>query len=145
MKEYLKGENSMGDLHRNLYDQLYEKVCDRSRMEVIEDDKMYYFATGQLSRYFLSLSKTNQKVHSMINPILNARSDQKLKEIIRNLFKKYNYTIQWGVRFDNLYRMVLGYKPSDSRVDQDALIEGYLYRNIMYEKYNREDNSNENE
>ena len=140
LKQYLKGAVYMGSQFQNVYSELYQKVINKNRVDIITSDKEYYFAVGQLSRYFLSLSQKSQKVHSMVNPILNACGDRQMKEFLRRLFRKYNYTIYWGTRFDNLYRMVLDYEPQNPRVDQDAVIEGYLYGNLMYDKGDNEEN-----
>ncbi|MBU5677234.1 type I-B CRISPR-associated protein Cas8b/Csh1 [Alkaliphilus sp. MSJ-5] len=98
----------------------------------IESDKEYYFAVGQLSSYFISLSKSKTKPHSLANPIFNAKTDARIKEELKKLFKKYNYTIYSNKKFNNLYAMVASYEP-EGRVMDDLIIAGYLHSNLVYE------------
>ena len=50
------------------------------------------------------------------------------------LFKKYNYTIKKdSKRFNNIYSMILGYKPQ-GEINEDLLLAGYLSSSLIYEK-----------
>ena len=88
--------------------------------------------------YLLSLSKSNNKNQSLINPILNAKGDDILKDKLMKLYKKYNYTMGFSHgRASKLYSMIWGYKP-ENKVNQDMIIAGFLNNNLIYEK--KEDN-----
>lgn len=131
--EYFKGGEIMPDVLTGIADKLRLKVNGNST-DKIESDMEYYFAAGQVVSYLISLNRSNKKMHSLINPILNCKSDLKLKGEIEKLFKKYNYTIKnENKRFNNMLSMVLGYIP-EGEVKTDQLIAGYLYSNLIYEK-----------
>lgn len=134
-----ESENLMMDVNT-----LREKVNSKITSS-IESDSEYFFAVGQLTNYFLSLSKAKMKRHSLSNSILNAKSDAKIKNELHKLFFKYNNETQNNRRFNNLYSMINGYYPKD-RVDVDSLIRGYLHSSLIYEKSNKEnsDGSPEN-
>ena len=73
-------------------------------------------------------------MHSLINPILNCKTDEKLKLQLRTLFIKYNYDIaKASKRFNNLSVMVFGYEP-ECKVNDNMLVAGYLYSSLIYEK-----------
>lgn len=139
--EYFKGGEKMADVLSGIADNLREKI-NKTQTDKIESDKEYYFAVGQISSYLLSLNKSSKKMHSLINPILNCKSDEKLKGEIEKLFKKYNYAIEKrNKRFNNLKAMVLGYVP-ENKVDDNILVAGYLYSNLIYESNKEEGNGN---
>lgn len=89
-----------------------------------------------MTAYLLSLSKANDRKHSLLNPILNAKTDREIKERILRLYKKYNYAIVDGPRrIKNLLGMVEGYAPdSETNVDQEKILLGYVCDNVMYKK-----------
>lgn len=135
LKEYFlkeKGEN-MGEIISGLRESVREKVFSDSVMP-IESDAEYYYCAGQLVRYLLSLSRAQDKKQSLLNPILNARSDEVVKTRILQLYKKYNYTIPDRQRkFNHLLAMVEGYVPDeDGKVDQEMLLLGYVDNNVIY-------------
>ena len=130
---YLEGGEDMADKLKSINDKLRVKIND-TKTSAIESDEEYYFAVGQVTNYLLSLNKSSKKTHGMVNPILNCKSSDKLKEEIEKIFKKYNYAIERAnKRFNNLSAMVLGYE-AEGKVNEDILIAGYLYSNLIYEK-----------
>jgi len=133
----------MGDILMNVKNSLRTKI-NKSDTDIISNDNEYYFAVGQLTSYFISLSKTKNKVHSLANPIINAKTDQKIKEELKKLYKKYNYAINTGSnRFRNLFAMTASYVPNET-VKEDLIIAGYLHSNLIYEtSKNEEVNGNE--
>ncbi|MEA4827751.1 MAG: type I-B CRISPR-associated protein Cas8b/Csh1, partial [Clostridium sp.] len=105
-----------------------------------ENDREYYFAVGQLASYFISLSKSKKKVHSLANPIINAKTDKRIKEQLERMFNKYNYDIDDRIKkFKNLYAMTVSYEP-DGKIEKDLIIAGYLHSNLIYEKSIEEEN-----
>ncbi|MCB2340294.1 CRISPR-associated protein Cse4 [Clostridium estertheticum] len=130
--DYLIGGEKMADILNGLASSLREKINNK-QTDKIESDNEYYFAVGQISSYLLSKSKSSKKVHSLINPLLNCKTDEKLKLQLQMLFKKYNYDIQKeSKRFNNFSAMVLGYQ-TESKVDDNMLVAGYLYSSLIYE------------
>lgn len=130
---YLKGGESMADILIDIKNKLREKITVKDTGS-IESDKEYFFAVGQLTNYFMSKNKGSKKVQSLISPIINAKSDERLKEELKRLYKKYNYDIdQYSRRFNNMFAMVSSYKPED-KVNDDLIIAGYLHSNLIFEK-----------
>lgn len=139
IRYFNKGEGNMESNVKEIIDEIKKKInSDSKEQSYIESDSEYFFAIGQLASYLLSKSKANKKPHSMINTILNAKSDKRVKEELRKLFKKYNYEILSSKRFNRLYAMILAYEPKE--VNEDMLLCGYLHDNLIYSK---EDKDNE--
>lgn len=133
LKSYFEGGESMADVLMGVKNSLREKIIQDGTAS-IENDREYYFAVGQLTSYFISLSKGKAKVHSLANPIINAKKDIRIKDELRRMYKKYNYTISTSNRkFKNLFAMVTSYKP-ETNVEEDLIIAGYLHSNLIYEK-----------
>ena len=132
--EYFKGGNrKMADLMMEIRHNLSEKI-NSGVYESIKSDDEYYYAIGQLVRYFISLSKTTKKNHSLFNPFLNIRNDKILKEKLLVFFRKYNYAIEErDLRFNNLYKLVVSYQP-EGEINLDYMIAGYISNSLIYEK-----------
>lgn len=129
---YFKGGTSMADQLRPIRKGLREKINSTSDQS-IESDLEYFYAVGQITNYYLSRSKSNKKpVYSTVNPVVNCKSNEKLKDLLTRLFLKYNYDIQANRRFGNLQSMIFAYVP-DGPMDSTTLIAGYLSPNLLYE------------
>lgn len=132
--KYLEGREEMGDKLRTIHDSLRGKINEDNTSSISNDDE-YYFAVGQLVSYLISLNKGSKKTHSLINPILNCKSDDKLKKEVCRMFKKYSYDInQNNRRFNNLNAMIISYEPENKISNEETIIAGYLYSNLIYEK-----------
>ncbi len=141
LKEYFGGEKKMGVLYQEITEKLRNKIRQKGN-SAIESDEEYYFAAGQLLRYFISLNKAKDKMHSLANPFFNLKSDERLKEKLLEFFMKYNYRIQEnGSRFNNLYYLVFNYRP-EGKMRQDIMVAGYIADNLIYES-NKEESENE--
>lgn len=137
--EYFKGGDNMADKLKKLSDILEEKINSKETQS-FNNDEEYYFGVGQVVSYLISLNRSSKKMHSLINPILNSRNDERLKNEIKKLFIKYNYTIEkHSKRFNNLYAMIEGYVPNKD-INQDMLIAGYLHSSLIYKKDKEEEN-----
>lgn len=141
LKEHFRGGENMADILVDVKSSLRHKIC-QNETPSIDNDAEYYFAVGQLASYFISLNKSSKKVHSLANPIINAKNDERIKMECRRMFKKYNYTILKRKRFDNLMAMVSSYVP-ENKINEDLIIAGYLHSNLIFEKANKEENENE--
>lgn len=117
----------------NIFDSLSEKINSNITKEINSDEE-YFMAAGQLAKYFISLSKSAEKKHSLINPIINCKNPQRLKDELQKLFKKYNYRIDSNSkRFNNLYGMILAYDCT-SKINEKYLMLGYLFNSLIYFK-----------
>ncbi|KNZ42385.1 hypothetical protein [Acetobacterium bakii] len=128
---YFKGGTSMADQLSSIKTGLREKI-NSTGDHSIENDQEYFYAVGQITNYYLSKSKSNQPVYSTVNPVINCKTDEKLKDLVKRLFLKYNYIIQPSRRFGNLQSMIFSYIP-DGPIDSTTLIAGYLSQNLLYE------------
>lgn len=142
MKEYFEGEEDMADIIFSLKENLRSKVSKKST-SYIESDEKYLFAVGQLVNFFISKSKGKKKPLSLANPFVNAKNDKVIKNKLKALYKKYNYDIDnYEIRFKTLYAMVMSYE-LESKVNDDMIIAGFLHSNLLYEKENKGEVSNE--
>lgn len=133
LKEYFEGGDQMADIIFQIKKGLKEKISVKDT-GIIESDREYFFAVGQLVSFFISRSKGKKKPLSLANPFINAKRDEMIKDKLKALYKKYNYDIEsYSYRFKNLYAMVMGYEP-DGKIDDDMIIAGYLHSNLLYEK-----------
>ena len=99
-----------------------------------ENDEEYYYTVGQLVSFLISLNKSKDKNQSLLNPFLNARTDEMLKKRILQLYKKYNYSISHhSKRAKNMLAMVEGYNPA-GKVDQEKIVFGYASDNVIFVK-----------
>lgn len=138
LKNYFEGGENMGDILSSVKDSLRIKISEDGTSSITNDEE-YYFAVGQLTSYFISLSKSRNKVHSLSNPIINAKTYTRIKDELIKLYKKYNYTIKnSNRRFNNLFAMVSSYVP-EKDVQEDLIIAGYLHSNLIYEKSDKEE------
>lgn len=133
VQNYFEGGNNVSDTLKGLPKIARDKI-NSNITRAIAGDEEYYFLAGQVISYLISLNKASNVKHSLINSILNTKNDERLKQEIRKLFKKYNYAIgKNNKRFNNIFSMVLGYIPEGDR-QEDILLYGYLHSNLMYEK-----------
>lgn len=128
-----KGEEHMADFSVSMREKLKKKLVSNEPAG-LENDREYYYAVGQLARFYLYLNKGSKKNESLVNPILNARSSQSIKDKLIQYYKKYNYDIVFGAkRADALYKMILGYE-IEGKVKQDMICMGFTDNNLVLEK-----------
>lgn len=133
LEYFEKGDKDMADVMKEVRNTLRDKINSKEYRS-IDCDKEYYYAVGQLMRYFITLNKSAKKNHSLFNPLLNITSDKQLKEKIQLFFKKYNYVIKENdLRFNNLYTLITSYQP-ETKIETDYMIAGYISNSLIYEK-----------
>ncbi|AVP56049.1 hypothetical protein K144313037_13000 [Clostridium tetani] len=144
LKNYFEGGISMADVLLEIKNSLREKINKTSKENknnedvTLDNDKEYYFAVGQLAYYLISLSKSKNKNHSLVNPIINAKTNERIKDEIRRLYTRYNYRIEFGSkRVERLYSMISSYIPK-GKINEDLIIAGFLKNNLIYEKSEEE-------
>lgn len=140
MMEYFKGGlENMADVMKEIREKFREKINSKEYLS-IESDEEYYYAVGQLINYFISLNKSNKKMHSLFNPFLTIKKDELLKVKLEGLFVKYGYAIKnSSFRFNNIYAMVTSYLP-EGNSKNNYMIAGYISKNLIYEKKGDMDN-----
>ncbi len=128
-----KGGEYMADFSVSLREKLKQKLASNESVG-LENDTEYYYAVGQLARYYIFLNRGSKKNESLINPMLNAKSSQAIKEKLLQYYKKYNYDIMLGAKkADILYKMILGYE-TEGKVKQDMICMGFVDNNLVLEK-----------
>lgn len=132
LKTYFEGGEKMADIIESVKSGLREKISKEETLS-ISSDREYFFAVGQITKFFIDKGKGKKKPQSLINPIINAKNDERLKEQLSRLYKKYNYDIESGRRFNNMFAMIKSYEP-EGKIDEDLIIAGYLHSGLIYEK-----------
>ena len=134
------GGNDMKDRYIDIRNSLSRKI-NADEYSQIESESEYYYAVGQLVRYYISLSKSKDKNHSLANPFFNASNDSVIKNRLKQFFKKYDYAIKDNYkRFDKLYTMIISAVP-DGKVRSEDIIAGYISNNLIYESKKSEENN----
>ena len=144
LQKYFEGGCDMSERYTEIRKNLKEKINGSGECE-IETDEEYFYAVGQLVYYFVSLSKSKEKNHSLANPFLVATGNEVIRRRLRQYFMKYNYQINFArQRFNRMYAMVDAYI-LEKKIDQEYLLGGYIGNNLIYEprrkqrrKYNME-------
>lgn len=132
LDEYFEGGNNMTEKYTDIQHKLREKINGSGECE-IESDEEYFYAVGQLVYYFVSLSKSKEKRHSLANPFLTASSDVSIRKKLKQYFMKYNYQLNFNwYSFNRMYRMVDSYIVQN-KVLQEYLFGGYIGNNLIYE------------
>lgn len=137
LDDYFRGDN-MTDKYSVIRTKLREKInCNEDC--VIESNEEYFYAVGQLVNYFISLSKTKEKTHSLANPFFHAIDNKVIKMKLGQFFMKYNYQIGTNrTRFNRMYAMVLAYEAQD-KINREDIMVGYLSDSLIYEKKSEEE------
>lgn len=120
------------DRYINIRSNLRSKINQDGDSQ-IESESEYYYAVGQLVRYYISLNKSKDKNHSLANPFIYVANDGVLKKRLEQLFKKYNYAIKISAnRYNKLYAMIIAYI-TEGKVNSEDIIAGYLSDNLIYD------------
>ena len=94
LQKYFEGGCDMSERYTEIRKNLKEKINGSGECE-IETDEEYFYAVGQLVYYFISLSKSKEKNHSLANPFLVATENEVIRRRLRQYFMKYNYQIKF--------------------------------------------------
>lgn len=126
------------DRYINIRSNLRSKINQDGDSQ-IESESEYYYAVGQLVRYYISLNKSKDKNHSLANPFIYVANDGVLKKRLEQLFRKYNYAIKINYnRYNKLYAMIIAYK-TEGNVNSEDIIAGYLSDNLIYDSKKSEE------
>lgn len=138
LKVYFEGGKDMAIIIRDIKDKLRIKMNSKQD-NYIENDEEYCFAIGQLANYFISQSKAAKKPQFLINNIINTKSNDIVKQNLKQLYKKYNYKEEMNsLRLRNLYSMILVYD-LDGKLNEDMILAGFLSNSLFYEKNEKEE------
>lgn len=128
-----KGGEYMADFSVSLRENLKQKLLSDESVK-IESDREFYYAVGQLAGYYIYLNKSSKKTEALINPFLNGKNSEVIKDKLFKYYSKYNHGIIHGTkRARNLLKMVLGYE-TEGKVQQDMICMGFVDNNLVLEK-----------
>lgn len=131
------GKKNMGDILTKVMEDVKTKVKAKEFIPIGSDDEFYY-CIGQLTYYLCSLSEAKSKNQNMYNSIIKAQSSKKIKDILKHLYKVYNYKIgNANLNFNNLFSMIMGYEPT-KKSNVDMIICGLTTNNVIYTKKEEE-------
>lgn len=131
------GKKNMGDILTKVMEDVKTKVKAKEFIPIGNDDEFYY-CIGQLTYYLCSLSEAKSKNQNMYNSIIKAQSSKKIKDILKHLYKVYNYKIgNANLKFNNLFSMIMGYEPT-KKSNVDMIICGLTTNNVIYTKKEEE-------
>lgn len=124
------------DRYINIRSNLRSKINQDGDSQI---ESEYYYAVGQLVRYYISLNKSKDKNHSLANPFIYVANDGVLKKRLEQLFRKYNYAIKINYnRYNKLYAMIIAYM-TEGKVNSEDIIAGYLSDNLIYDSKKSEE------
>lgn len=130
-EEYFGGED-MENKYIEIRSSIKTKI-NASDYQVCENDDEYLYAVGQLIRYFVSLSKSKDKAHSLANPFLSCTNNEMLLKKLTHYFEKYNHNFKLNNKRGNkLYALVSNYE-YNKKIDKTMVIAGYISDNLVYE------------
>lgn len=131
------GKKNMGDILTKVMEDVKTKVKAKEFIPIGSDDEFYY-CIGQLTYYLCSLSEAKSKNQNMYNSIIKVQSSKKIKDILKHLYKVYNYKIgNANLKFNNLFSMIMGYEPT-KKSNVDMIICGLTTNNVIYTKKEEE-------
>ncbi|WP_462335893.1 hypothetical protein [Fusobacterium varium] len=152
-----KGEKTM-DNYQKMKTKFREVL--KTNEGIIENDDEFFYVVGQIVDYFISLNRTTEKTHKLINPILKVNNRKRLDQNLETMYKKYNYAIKRyekenkdksKMKFDKLFSLLSLYELEDENINERnkrLIIGGYLSESLIYEKTDKENkdiNGKENE
>ena len=129
----------------DIIDKTVSSLRGKIKMEhiwIIDNDYEYYFVVGQILSYLLTLNGSSKTMFFLINPILNCKTDERLKVLLEKLFNRYNYILKKESKNFNILRtMVLDYQVK-SPVNDSIMVAGFLYNSLIYEENKEETKGN---
>lgn len=138
IEDYFNGNRRMEDTMNDVRKALREHIDCKDEW-MFSSDGEYYYAVGQLLNFIQGLNKSQKKNLSMVNPLLNSKSDEVIKKRLLVLFKKYNYAIERNdIRIRALYGHVMRYEP-ESNVNSFLLSAGFVDSSLIYMKKENQD------
>jgi CRISPR-associated protein Csh1 len=130
------GGDEMGELTINIYRNLMEKCSLKDEIINCESIEEFFFASGQMAYYLLSLNKSSSKKLSILTPFLRIKSSVEMKRIVSTYMEKYSHDINFGnTKFKNLMSLIQGCVYDGQMKDfENCFINGFFTNNLIYEK-----------
>lgn len=142
LMDYFDESNGMEEAMRTVRDDLKEHILKKDDW-MFSSDEEFYFAVGQMVAFFLSKSRSKDKPLSFVNPFLHCKDVDKIKEMLRKLFKKYSHYISaYDYRAKQLFGNVMLYEPA-TVVNLDMLEAGFVSNSVIYIKDESKEKNND--
>ncbi len=107
------------------------------------DDKLFAFLCGQLSRFLISKKKgkDENKSHSDFSGFIEWQSSKLLKEYMWEVHKRYAHELKFYKQYDNAMSMIMTYRDDLELEDvMEYMIAGYFSNNqLKYQNKNLEE------
>lgn len=141
--DYFDDERKIGEKMMDVKNQLRLHInLPKEKDWEFNDDKEFNYAVGQLVKYFVYLSKSSKKTHVFINQYLNCKDIEQLKQKLIQMYKKYNYAIDFYLesRCSKLVEHIMKYDTNN--ILCEFIVAGFNGPLLILEK-NKEENEDE--
>ncbi|OIN58185.1 hypothetical protein [Arsenicibacter rosenii] len=124
------------------------QIADSPKRVPLEDEYEFAFIAGQMIDYLLSLSKTSDTSHAVLEGFLQKTDIDLFKQEIIRVFERYKHEVErpanlFKNRVSNLMREIMGYFP-EKRIDlkklQVFILAGYFSPSFIYTKKQTDSN-----
>ncbi|QKZ14675.1 hypothetical protein [Spirosoma sp. KUDC1026] len=124
------------------------QIADSRERVPLEDEYEFAFIAGQMIDYLLSLSKTSDTSHAVLEGFLQKTDIDLFKQEIIRVFERYKHEVErpanlFKNRVSNLMREIMGYFP-EKRIDlkklQVFILAGYFSPSFIYTKKQTDSN-----
>lgn len=138
--DYFDDERKIGEKMMDVKNQLRLHInLPKEKDWEFNDDKEFNYAVGQLVKYFVYLSKSSKKTHVFINQYLNCKDIEQLKQKLIQMYKKYNYAIDFYLesRCSKLVEHIMKYDTNN--ILCEFIVAGFNGPLLILEKNKEED------
>ena len=134
LQDYFNNNNNMEVLMEDVRKQLREHLATKEDWTFSSEEE-YAYAIGQAVSYLISRSKAKNIPSSLINPFLTAKSHEVIHRRLKDLYKKYNYSISHITlgRADRLFTNILTHNTS-KEINREMIMAGFTATSLIYEK-----------
>ena len=125
-------------------DSVKEKV-NGSDTPVSETVEEYSYAAGQLAKYLVKQSAAKDITFKEAAQVLDSKNVEGVTKAIGRLLKKYDHALSINyLKLNNMISMVTNVTFSETKVNKDMLLAGFVGNNILFEKKQSDENKEEN-
>lgn len=144
LADYLDADGKRGENMSNVKELLTKHLSSDEDWEFENSDE-YFYAVGQITYLFNSLSKALKKSLDMVRPIITIKDNELLKKRIVQLAKRYDYAFDMKYKKSRiLLAKILTYN-TDAKVNDVMIMAGYVDDNLLYKSDKKKETINKNE
>lgn len=131
----IEEKSGMGDRLRSLAEGLKDKLsADKIDENIVcQNDQEFYYYTGQIVRYLVSVSQAQNRTYTIIDQVTDARDIERFKQEIFKLHKKYSNLLSLeNDRYNRLLAAVMAYDvATDKIMGFDLFLAGVASQNMI--------------